>query len=160
MKLSLFARVLLACTLLMMSHNARAANPGDVFTDGVVILGIGAGAAFEVATFVFTIGNLKDAIEEERPSLIWRLGGYITGGVHVAVGLGFLIYDLVPDKSAPMGWLIIGPALAIGALDVGFTIWADCQPEQQEQKLAITPMFIPDIEGNPAVGVGLRLVDW
>lgn len=48
----------------------------------------------------------------------------------------------------------------LGALDLGSTIWAIYQPPKEKQKVRLSPLIFPDAHGRPAVGVGLRVVDW
>ncbi len=44
-------------------------------------------------------------------------------------------------------------------MDIGFTVWSSSQPERKS-RLTVNPIVMQDIEGNPAVGIGLNLVNW
>jgi len=62
------------------------------------------------------------------------------------------------DSSIFIGFAVTNYVL--GALDLGSTIWAIYQPPREERKVTLSPLIIPDARGRPAVGIGLRLVDW
>jgi hypothetical protein len=140
--------VLVICSMCLASAQAKAmAPPGGLFIAVIAI---------EIGAVVCTIGNLAYAIKGKRPGWTWLAGGYITAVLNIAVGL-FICSEASSDDPEVMA---IGLGFtAFGALDLGFTIWANTQP-RRSYRVSIAPMVIPDARGNAALGVGLQVVGW
>lgn len=94
--------------------------------------------------------------KEKQPPMGWLIGGYAAGGANVALG----IFLIAINEGNTQGVALGITQIVFGGLDIGLTVWAHSQPEEKEQKLTLTPMIMPDARGRPALGVGLRLVDW
>ncbi len=117
------------------------------------------------ATLPFVLVNIDRAIAGKRPSAIWRWGGWITGAIYLGGGIAWFMLD----ERANCGntcWVAGIAHFAYAALDIGITTWASCNPKEGEQaqnrpsSVTVGPLVMPDAEGNPAIGVGLRVVDW
>ena len=91
----------------------------------------------------------------ERPNIADEVG-YIFGGVNVLIG----IIRIADGDTSTYNLTFAISHFVIGAADIGLAIWSSQQPGRQEQKLTLTPTIMPDVQGRPAVGVGLRLVGW
>lgn len=159
-KLNQLLIAVVICSLFLLANNVKA----DAQPSGEIWIGILAGVGLEITSIVFAVGNLKYALDGEKPSSGWRTGAYIVGGFNMGVGILGLIYigSHENEFGGDFWWLITAGIgiTAIGAMDIGFAIWSNSQPERHENRLTLSPMIMPDIRGRPAVGVGLRLVDW
>jgi len=111
------------------------------------------------AGIVSGIGNLYYVSESEKPSTSWLAAGFASGIVNIFSGTVWMMGALdAEDDSLFLGLAITN--FALGAMDLGFTIWAIHQPTKETRKVTLTPLIMPDARGRPAVGVGLRLVNW
>ena len=159
-KINRLVIAVVVCSLFLLANNVKA----DPQPSGTTWIGIIAGIGLEITSIVFAVGNLRYALDREKPSSGWRTGAYIVGGFNMGVGILGLIY--VGSNDSEFGgdyWWLIAACIgitAVGAMDIGFAIWSNSQPERPQQELTLSPMIMPDIRGRPAVGVGLRLVDW
>jgi hypothetical protein len=116
--------------------------------------------SLDIIGFVFACGNLSYVINKERSTLGWQIGGWTFAGLNAAGGIYFLVRVIEEGKDADLSPWLGAINIVVAGLDVGFTIWSSIQPERPEQNITLAPMVMPDFRGNPAFGVGLRLVDW
>lgn len=117
-------------------------------------------AVVDVMGIVFAGGNLYYALEEERSTPGWRIGGWVAAGLNAAGGIVYLSLMIENGRAGDLYPYLCAAHFAIAGLDIGFTIWASSQPERKSQKLTMVPMVMPDARGQPAFGVGLRLLEW
>ena len=108
---------------------------------------------------VIGFANFSYASKGEQATPGWRIQGWIVGGLNLA--LGATVVGLVLQKPSvdDLGLSIGLISLAVGTMDIGFTIWSSSHPESKK-RLTVNPIVLQDIEGNPAVGIGLNLVNW
>ena len=141
---------------LILSDTAGAGSIGefDDLVTTVEVFTVISGASSVIALG----GNIKDIAKHERGSSEWMTFCWVTVGLNAATSVSW--YVLYSGTSDEEDWLKIALInTAVLALDVGLTIWASSQPEKNQQ-LTVRPVVMQDIEGNPAVGVGLNLVNW
>lgn len=153
-----FAGAVVLCCLLSAPLPAPAGAPGGE----IAIIGTLGGIAevyLVIAVPIYTFTNLYYAVDGERPSQGWISWGYFSGGLCIAGGVAWMFVAEHNDWDGTFVALGAGHLL-FGALDIGFTVWASDQPEKPDQKLTLAPIVMPDARGNPAFGIGLRLVDW
>ena len=154
--------VLLTCTFANADSYADDMSGGIL--DGVGDFGtnvlIGLGVVVEISILSYSLyeglNNAAYAGGGELPPVDVRVHGWITGALNLAIGVGMLAIDK-GDTPAFLG-LGIGH-LVVGGMNVGFTAWSSSQPESK-RRLTVNPVVMRDIEGNPAVGIGLNLVNW
>lgn len=108
---------------------------------------------------VIAIGNLYYGVKGERATPGWRIQGWVVGGINIVLGAVAIGLGVANDTDHGFGEKMGLASLAVGALDITFTIWSSSQPERK-RRLTVNPIVMQDFEGNPAVGIGLRLVDW
>ena len=150
------AVVLTLCCLCVLSGRVEATEGGGDETFGYVFAG-------EIVSWIISLGfaaeNLHSVVKNEQGSAFWRYGGWIVGGINVAGGSILLVGE--KSYGWPEVFSFIGVThLAFGVINIGFAIWASSQPKRTAQKVTLAPIFMPDINGNAAFGIGLRLVDW
>lgn len=123
----------------------------------VVVDGTLAGAG------LLTFGlNVYSISKEQRPSRYLITGGYLTGFFNLVMGIVSLGCqgDHFSEKinNSLLGLGIAN--LVVGVLDIGTTIWAGEMPEGDEASAMVGPVVIRDTEGNPGIGIVLRVVGW
>jgi hypothetical protein len=112
-----------------------------------------------IGGLIIGFANFSYATKGEQATPGWRIQGWIVGGLNLVMGatvIGLVLQEpTVDDVGLTIGMISIG----VGVLDIGFTIWSSSQPESKKS-LTVNPIVMQDVEGNPAVGVGLNLVNW
>jgi hypothetical protein len=151
-RFSKWLAAVIVCYLLISPSTASADGFGEMTYFVWIPLSV-----FEATSVTFAAGNMYYVIEEEKPSVVWRVGGYVCGATNLALGFFFLSQKGFSDDFY-LG-LAIGQ-FVMGATNIGLTLWSSEQPEKKEKKITVSPVIIPDVRGQPAVGVGLSLVDW
>ena len=155
------AAVVVTLTFCLVASPARAERDGW-FSNGEVLgitLVVSAALVIPSQGMVVAFGNLYYGIKGERAPSGWRAQGWVFGGLNIALGATVLGIGLSsPDKDN------FGPQLsllffAVGAMDIGFTIWSSIPPERKS-RLTVNPIVLQAIEGNPAGGIGLNLGPW
>jgi hypothetical protein len=111
-----------------------------------------------------SVGNTYYAAQGERPPDSWIAGGLVSGLLNIVVGVATLaLHEDSPVLSDRMNNAILGIGIGnivVGALDIGSSIWAGQMPNKTSKSVQVAPLIMRDVEGNPAVGIGLNLVDW
>jgi uncharacterized membrane protein YkvI len=148
--------LLVICSILCVSMPAGAEQePWDEVFIWATIMMVECGIA--AVGSLSLISNGIHIHKEERPSGESQFMGYFFGSLSVLAGVAML-FTIDEEKEIPIGF---GTAsILYGGAVIGVTIWASTMPEKKEQKLTLSPIIMPDARGQPAVGIGLRLVGW
>ncbi len=155
-------QILIAFFILQISQaSADVVDGSEELYKYVTVVEIGVG----LTTLPFVVVNIDRALSGSKPSAVWRWGGWITGVIYIGGGIAWFMLD----QSANCGntcWVAGTAHLAYAALDIVFTVLAGCNPEKGEQapnrprSVTVGPVFMPDARGKPAIGVGLRMLNW
>ena len=148
--------VLVLCSICLAYLPARAEEEpwNEVIIFGALVL---ADSGFAIIGLLSIIINGIHISKDERPSGGSLFMGYLMGSLNILAGIGMLATSKGEHEIA----IGFGTAsILLGSGVIGVTIWASTKPERPEQKLTLAPMIMPDVRGQPAVGVGLRLVNW
>jgi hypothetical protein len=119
--------------------------------------------SFLLYSLIIAGGNYVYALGDERPSAGWRIQGWIAGTLNASMGIVLIALGKGTDDVFLNEDILVGFGVAhivMGTLNIGFTIWSSSQPKRRRQNISLAPMIMPDMEGNPAVGIGMLLVDW
>lgn len=140
---------------------AEGEEPGSTGPEfaGYFLLGA-ADLALGIAGGVYAIGSWSHTARGQAPERSWLVGGYLTGGLNLAAGIGWLVIGLVDEDRPRELFFVAGTHVLIGALDIGLTLWSAVLPDTPLREVRIEPLLISDAAGRPAAGAGLRLVNW
>lgn len=145
----------MAFAILLIAGSAGASPSNDDIEIAGPILGFGTYVSVPVGLFAIA-GNIVCLVKNEKASTANQVAGYVTGAMMIATGAGWIYYFGDDDTD----FLLFGVGhMILGAADIGITIWATVQKEKKS-KLSLAPIIISDTRGRPAVGIGMRLVDW
>jgi hypothetical protein len=88
-----------------------------------------------------------------RSPVGWRILGYVAGAACIAAGALTVWAFTGASNNQGTGFAVGGGTIAIGAVDVGLSIWGGALPPA-----VVTPAVMTDVKGRPAVGAGLRIL--
>lgn len=155
--------ILIMIVPVVTSADTQTQNFIDSMGEEAEIAFIASSVAFGTAGMAFAVANHIQIDSDEKPSTFWLAGGYVAGGLNVALGAFYVVGASLLTRNAPdsESWLWAGIShLVVGGTGIGLAIWGGSMPDENATSVSIAPMIIPDAEGNAAIGVGLRLVDW
>lgn len=105
---------------------------------------------------VAAIGNGVIAGKGERPSLSWRIMGYVCGGLNVSLA----VFNLLAGSRGDALFLGVGGGqLGLGLLDIGLSVWAGTRPARPA-RLSLGPRLLIADQARLAFGVGLTATGW
>lgn len=149
---------ILIITLFSSDIHAQGRSDEDFHDYGISTYGVFVSAT-TITSAVFLFGNIRYITFGHKSSSVWETGGWISGTLSMVVGVISLmeIIDSV-DKDVLLTFGLV--STIGGALTIGATIWASKLSSNEENKLSISPMVIPDSQGKLAMGMGVRFVGW
>jgi hypothetical protein len=64
----------------------------------------------------------------------------------------------MPDYES---WLWLGIThVVVGGANIALSIWGNCMKQESNPGVSISPIIMPDADGNAAFGIGMQLVNW
>jgi len=141
--------------------SARAADPGSS-VDLTAPLMWSLSAVPILAGVVAGAGNTATSARGQRPHPLAVVNGYFFAGANLGLGVAHLAWTRTLDSRG--GWpsktsLAIGIVnLAVGAFDLGVTIWSHSLPREKNRQLSLVPIGGSDAMGRPIAGIGVRLL--
>lgn len=121
----------------------------------VVFVLIPVGAVIGVLGVVGAIGNGMIASKGERPSMAWRVLGYVSGGLNFAGGVSVIAVS----RGAPAGVMIGAPFAALGIGATGLTIWGQTIPDKPKG-WSVAPLVPLGGTQGRAAGIGIRVASF
>lgn len=126
-----------AAFVVMLSAGLLVAPTAQAELDAYDALGISLGVMFEGPALIAGGAMLYHAVKGERPATLALVAGYAAGAT--SVGFGTLVLAGIDNHDGVSLSLGIS-ALAVGAIDLGFTVWANARPPAPRRAVAMTPL--------------------
>ncbi len=155
------ARTLIASCLCLAPTLSKADDFEQGIAEDIGLMGVAViGAVVATPGLVFITGNAWSIKDNQRPHYAWRLGSYISGGLNAAVGILDIACAIGSENDAG-SWLALGIGhLVISGFNIALPLWGSGLEEQNGPKISLAPIAMIDSMGDPAVGVGLQVIDW
>jgi hypothetical protein len=122
-----------------------------------------------VAGIVVAIGNALSDGEDGKPTVGWRVSGYIIGGLNLAAGIVTLALsaqsrgpcqNTCDGAAFPLGIVIGIASLAIGGLDIGVTLYRGSRSDRPSTRISLVPTTGVGARGAPFGGLGIRVASF
>ena len=134
----------------------------DSGREGAIALAVAGAVTLASTALAAAVVNGVYAGKGRRSPVGWRITGWISTGLNLAMGSLILGVSAFNDRDDDDGVLAWGAGhLTVGFLSAGMTLWASVLPEDKPRKtFAMVPWIAPASGGSSIYGAGFQLAGW
>jgi hypothetical protein len=128
--------------------------------DEVIALTLGAvSAGFAIPGIITAAGNAHYLRLGQKPSSGWRTGGFVMGGINVAVG-GVFLGLVAPQGFGQVYMPAVGFGLfnaTVGIVDIVMSGIATAAPDSRVARIHVVPVVFEDVRAKAVPGIAFRM---